>query len=627
MAKTTRSEVHAYAFILEDLVKKKGWDRKQVYTQQEYRKDTSIAKLLALKTPENIIKIREQTFWIIEAKNERKKVDLALKEAKEDYADKINKDSLLKAIFVTGIAGNDEEGFIAKSEYYKNGHWETIKENDIDVTGLLSKAQVESILKTNNQNIKEVEITDQEFLKAAEEINGILHEGGINKDSRAKVMSAILLALSEGTDISLDQEPMLLINAINARVDLVLKKHKKSSFASFIKLDLPSSEDNHTKYKRAIVQTIKELLGLNIRSAMQSGKDVLGRFYEVFLKYGNGAKEIGIVLTPRHITKFAAEVLDIQPNDLVLDITCGTGGFLVAAFDEVRKKASPSEFELFKNHGLYGIESQDPVVSLALVNMIFRGDGKNNIIEGDCFAKWLNATKKDLPNKKEISCAEYLDKDIKNRIPPITKVLMNPPFPKKKADKKEYLFIEHALKQMQNEGLLFSVLPYSCMIKGGAYKSWRQRLLAENTVLSVITFPEDLFYPVGVHTLGIIIEKGKPHSKSEEVLWIRAIHDGRWKKKGKRLEHPKAQNDYIQITPIIKSFLIERNKDVPNIPAFQKLSPIDFTDEDLELVPEAYLDEPSITQNEMEEKIDQIIRENIAFMIKYENRINIDETR
>ena len=37
---------------------------------------------------------------------------------------------------------------------------------------------------------------------------------------------------------------------------------------------------------------------------MRSGKDVLGKFYEVFLKYGNGAKEIGIVLTPRHITRF-----------------------------------------------------------------------------------------------------------------------------------------------------------------------------------------------------------------------------------------------------------------------------------------------------------------------------------
>jgi hypothetical protein len=47
-----------------------------------------------------------------------------------------------------------------------------------------------------------------------------------------------------------------------------------------------------------LVKTILELLNLNICSAMNSSTDVLGQFYEVFLKYGNGAKEIGIVLTP-----------------------------------------------------------------------------------------------------------------------------------------------------------------------------------------------------------------------------------------------------------------------------------------------------------------------------------------
>jgi len=71
---------------------------------------------------------------------------------------------------------------------------------------------------------------------------------------------------------------------------------------------------------------------------MASGNDVLGKFYEKFLKYGNGAKEIGIVLTPRHITEFASEVLDVKYNDYVLDPTCGTGGFLVSAFDYSKKE-------------------------------------------------------------------------------------------------------------------------------------------------------------------------------------------------------------------------------------------------------------------------------------------------
>jgi type I restriction enzyme M protein len=82
---------------------------------------------------------------------------------------------------------------------------------------------------------------------------------------------------------------------------------------------------------------------------MNSSTDVLGQFYEVFLKYGNGAKEIGIVLTPRHITKFAVEAVGISPSDIVLDPACGTGGFLVAAFDYVRQNATKPQLEKFKN--------------------------------------------------------------------------------------------------------------------------------------------------------------------------------------------------------------------------------------------------------------------------------------
>ena len=52
----------------------------------------------------------------------------------------------------------------------------------------------------------------------------------------------------------------------------------------------------------------------------------------------NGAKEIGIVLTPRHITRFAVQVVDVEQHDVVCDPTCGTGGFLISALDHVKTK-------------------------------------------------------------------------------------------------------------------------------------------------------------------------------------------------------------------------------------------------------------------------------------------------
>jgi type I restriction-modification system DNA methylase subunit len=609
------TEVHAYAYILKELTEKKGWKKEQIYTQNEYQNNKFLKEQLEKNTPENIVEISPTQFYIIESKSTRSMINQAVEEAREDYAEKVNKSTHIKAIFITGIAGNDQEGYIASSQFLHNGSWKTITENEAEVTGLLSVSEIKKILLTNNPALKDVEISEKEFLKTAEEINGILHENAINKDERAKFISAILLALSMKTEITLTENPIELIASINTKVDLVLKRENKQDFSRFIHINLPSSEDNHIKLKNAIVRTIQSLLGLNIHSAMLSGKDVLGKFYEVFLKYGNGAKEIGIVLTPRHITRFAAEVMDIQANDFVLDPTCGTGGFLVAAFDEVKRKADEKDFKKFKKWGLYGVEEQDLIVALALVNMIFRGDGKNNIIEGNCFTKWYYSVSKDGE-----TFAEPRKEDDKDRTAPMTKVLMNPPFPKKKPDKKEYLFVEHALKQMQESGILFSVLPYSCMIKSGSYYSWRERLLKENTLISVITFPPELFSPIGVRTIGIFIRKGMPH-KNQRVLWIRALHDGFRLKKGKRLPHPDEPDDLEKIKSLVKQYLKDSNINVENVPEFQKCTSLDPNDEELELCPEAYLDEKQVSLEELNAEIEKLMREALAVNIKYETKL------
>jgi type I restriction-modification system DNA methylase subunit len=616
MSRKKISEVHAYVHIANELANKKGWTKEQIFTQQECLSIPVVAEALGKTKPENVVKITESIYYVIEAKNEREKINIAVKEARDYYAKPINKIGKVNALFITGIAGNHEDGYIAESQYFNNGKWETIRENDADVTGLLSKTQIEKILSTKSAQLKDVEINEAEFLKTAEEINSILHEGGIHKDIRARVMSAILLAISEGTALNLDEEPAVLIDSVNSRVKIVLQKHNKYEFYQYISLNLPATRDNHFRFKKAMVETFHELYGINIRSAMKSGKDVLGAFYEVFLKYGNGAKEIGIVLTPRHITKFAAEAVDVQANDLVLDPTCGTGGFLVAALDEVRKKATENDLDSFKRYGIYGMEEQDFVVSLALVNMIFRNDGKNNIIPANCFAEWLYVKSRNGRVK-----GEYQLKDSEDRVPPITKVLMNPPFPKKKTDNKEYKFIEHALKQMQDEGILFSVLPYSSLIKSGGYLEWRKRMLKDNTLLSVVTFPNDLFYPVGVHTLGLFIKKGIPHPTNQKVLWLRAIHDGRLKKKGKRLENLREPNNLSEILPLLQKFIKNQKTPIVSIPAFQKAEQIDLSDPDLELVPEAYLDEPILTTADLSENVEQTIRDNLAFYIRFERQI------
>jgi len=614
----TNTEVDAYIFIKETL-HTLGWNTKnpsrnpdgQVYVQGECLTHPEIKKALGLTKPECIIKLSETKFWVIESKKEHRQLKQALTEAKEDYADKINEKSQVKAIIISGVAGNRTDSYLIENEFFDGRKWNPITINGKKASGLLKPEEVRIILTQNSPNIKDIVINEDLFLQKAEKINEILHLGAINKNYRARVMAATLLSLIDETPPNIDAAPLGLIRDINSRVENVLEREGKPEFKEQIKITLPPSTDNHIKFKKAIVQTIQELNLLQIRSAMNSGTDVLGKFYEVFLKYGNGAKEIGIVLTPRHITHFATEILNVNSNDFIFDPTCGTGGFLVSAFDYVKSNSNPNQIGKFKEKNIFGIEQEPEVVALAIVNMIFRGDGKNNIIEGNCFQKHLVAIR---------DTAKYVAEYTRNE-QIITKVLMNPPFALKSSDEKEYKFVDYALKEMQDGGLLFSVLPYSCMVKSGSYLEWRKRLLRENTLLSVVTFPEDLFYPIGVHTVGIFVKKGIPHPRNKKVLWIRALNDGFLKKKGKRLRNSRATDDFPRIKSLLQPFMINQDIGIDNIPEVQKAYIIDFADENLELIPENYLDEKEITKEKLENNIEKLMRGNLAFEIKFENEL------
>lgn len=616
------SEVHAYGFIKDNL-KILGWIVKnparhpdgQVYTQQECLEDRRIAEKLGAKHPENIIKLRENEFYVVEAKPERDEIKIALNQAHKRYASKINESEHIKVKIISGVAGNPTDGYLIRSKFLQNNTFRPIVVNGRELTSLVSPQIARMLLETNNSIIQDVPVDEKIFLLTAEKINAILHRGSINKNNRAKVMAALLLALVDETQPNVNAEPSVLINDINSRAHAVLHRERKPEFYPYIQLSLPSTPDNHIKFKTALVQTIQELNNLNIRSAMNSGTDVLGKFYEVFLKYGNGAKEIGIVLTPRHITKFAVEILEVGLDDIVFDPCCGTGGFLVAAFDYVKRKYGQGKTDLFKRYNIFGIDSDPDVVALAVVNMIFRGDGKNNIIEGDCFQKYLK-----LVRRNEVNTAKYENRNLEQRNPPVSRVLMNPPFALKTSDEKELKFVEHASKQMHNGGLLFSVLPRSVLVKQGKYRQYRKDLLGNNTLLAVINFPDYLFYPIGGQTCGIIVKKGIQHDYKQNVLWLQAKTDGMLKSKGKRLPSTRTTNELEEKKELTKNFIANSRIKVRNIQEIQKACPIETSDDLLELLPEVYLDEKKPSENDIRNRIEQTLREAIAFMIK-DNRI------
>ena len=611
------SEVRAYHFINDEL-KLLGWDVRnperadggEVWTQNESLHNPAIRESLGDDRPENIVKVTNSVLWIFEAKRSHQELDKALEEA-EEYARVFEGNSTYQAKFISGIAGNDIDRFLVRTKFYNGAEFVPVTLNGVEATGFLSRNVLRGIIQTGKPDIADPEIDERLFISKAESINEILHLGAVNPHHRAGVMAALLLARVSETGPNLDEpRPDILIRDINSRVQSILREQGKPEFANYINIALPSTPDNHVKLRRALVDTLQELDNLNIRSAMNSGADWLGAFYEVFLKYASWAQDLGIVLTPRHLTRWAADVLDIQVNDIVYDPTCGTGGFLVAAFDCVKQQASPEQLARFKQHGVFGIEQDDGVAALAVVNMIFRGDGKNNIQEGNCFAKHLTQH-----SDRGIATAQYVAEPTGTEA--VTKVMMNPPFALKRSDEKEHLFIDRALEQMVHGGTLFSVLPYSVMVKPGQFATWRKRsLLSNNTLLAVVTFPPDVFYPVGITTVGVFIRKGVPHPPEQPVLWVRALTDGLLKRKGKRLPHPRATNELERVRSLVKAFLHDPMHPVATVDQLQRATPLNLTDTRMELVPEAYLTQPMPTGEAIQETLGESIRQSFAYLVK-----------
>jgi type I restriction enzyme M protein len=126
--------------------------------------------------------------------------------------------------------------------------------------------------------------------------------------------------------------------------------------------------------------------------------DSKGRAFETFMdSFFRG--NFGQYFTPRPIVKFATDVLPIKNDSLVLDTSCGSGGFLLYCLDKVRKQADklyPKHKTDVKQHdrhykywhdfaekNLYGIEINEQISRAAKMNMIIHDDGHTNVITAD----------------------------------------------------------------------------------------------------------------------------------------------------------------------------------------------------------------------------------------------------
>ncbi|WP_181276266.1 HsdM family class I SAM-dependent methyltransferase [Brevibacterium oceani] len=535
MKKSTRvSEYRSYSWIKEQL-KNKGWNpanpnvesRGQVWEQNEAQSHPELAKGLGAQKPEFVARITDISFWVIEAKQSGE-IGNAIDEA-QMYADNINTGStIVQARLATGVAGDDQSGYVIRTKYLNSsGQWEKVTADDQVYGELLTNREALRIIAADSANLSDIPLTVAEVVEIGKYINSKFHSAKVTKERRALIVASLLLALERDPSLSYRNSDSVFIADVNSRAREAFAYAGKEDL--WDRLGVLPEGDGSDKIAVVLSEILIKLKFHDLLNTARS-TDLLGSFFESFLRYGNTSKDLGIVLTPRHLCWLAAEAVGVTKYDVVYDPAVGTGGFLVAAFNRVTESATPMERDEFASNGVFGVEQSDHVAALAFVNMYFRGDGKHNLKIDSSLGLRLNLT--DGYEKLSFKEGKTIQDD---EFPAVTKVLMNPPFSLPDANEAEIFFVDAGLRQLVRNGLLFAVLPAS-VLYDSQYSAWREELLEQNTLLSVIALPTDLFYPVATETVGVVLRKGIQHGRQNSVLWIRLTDDGFKKKKGYRVE-------------------------------------------------------------------------------------------
>lgn len=443
------------------------------------------------------------------------------------YAKHLVENTNFKKIFAIGVSGNEKNHIItpvfiddSKTTYPLDNIETFISFNEKNIDNYYRR----EVLKENTHE-KEL----KEILQQASKLHEDLRNYGSLKDTdKPLVVSGILLALNEieHKGFSIDNlnndseitDGQKIYNAIRANLKRVavapeVKRDKLLTHFAIIK-DSPNLNKFSPVLNKTPLKYFAEFLKRNlydIIKANSSAEDYLGRFYGEFISYSGGdGQTLGIILTPKHITELFCDLLDVKPNDIVFDPCCGTGGFLIAAMHKMLAQAkSETEKKNIRRKQLHGIEQQPYMFTVATTNMILRGDGKSNLLEGDCFS-WAA----DVLQEEKVA----------------TVGMMNPPYSqgsKINPSLYEINFVAHLLDSLTEGGRCAVIVPQSTMTgKTKFEEEMKSKILKNHTLEGVISLQKDTFYGVGTIPCIAIFTAGEPHPADKICKFINFEDDG-----------------------------------------------------------------------------------------------------
>ena len=229
--------------------------------------------------------------------------------------------------------------------------------------------------------------------------------------------------------------------------------------------------------------------------------DVKGAIYESILEKNGQDKKSGAgqYFTPRSLISTMVDVTRPQIGETVCDPACGTGGFLLAAYDYMKVQSSDKEkSEFLREQALHGYDNTALVVTLASMNLYLHGIGTS---------------------RSPILCQDSLEKSPSVLVDVI---LANPPFGTRPSGSVEinrddfYVetknnqlnFLQHMMVMLKNGGRAAVVLPDNVLFEGGAGEVIRKKLLTEFNVHTILRLPTGIFYAQGVKANVLFFSKG-----------------------------------------------------------------------------------------------------------------------
>ncbi len=269
-----------------------------------------------------------------------------------------------------------------------------------------------------------------------------------------------------------------------------------------------------------IIEDIFLVIEKDTKEGGQTFQDIQGDVYEMLLSEIATAGKNGQFRTPRHIIKLMCELVAPQLGHKIADPACGTGGFLLGAYqymvtqiDKNKKDKKPDEDGFIRSSVsglltqdvkdilddcLFGYDFDSTMVRLGLMNLMMHGIDDPHIDYKDTLSKSFNEG-----NRYDI-------------------IMANPPFTgnidksdineslKLPTTKTELLFTETIFNMLKMGGSAGIIVPQGVLFGSGkAFVQARKKLVEEAELKAVITMPSGVFKPyAGVSTAILIFTRG-----------------------------------------------------------------------------------------------------------------------